>query len=701
MTAPARPDTPTNPAPAPNTPAVEEIHTRLAGWLAEAVLTPAADASAPLRDLGVDSLDLIRTARRIEAAFGVRVQLRELFAPGLTTARLAELVAERAARRGSADAAPPGAAHGPVVLTPSQEQAWEEQTGDRGHWNQAMLFTTRPDLDAELFGEAVRRLVAGHASLRLAVEARPARRPRQLVAAMAPDGLTGTAVDGPTGAASDGPTGTALDGSTGAGFVGSTGTAVDGPTGAVFGGPTGSTGAASDGPTGTALDGSTGAGFVGTTGAVFGGSTSAVVDGPTGTALDGPTGAVVDGPTGAAFGGSTGAASDGPTGTAPDGPTGTTLDTVLDTVDISELADAELSAAVTLRCAVEQRSLDPQAGRVARFVRFDAGPSRPGRLLIVVHQLAFDMVSWSVLLADLQELYTALEAGRRDVWAAEGTSYPQWAQALAAHARTPEAEAEAEWWTEVARTPATVPLDHAVADPRAANTAATAATHREEFPADLTARLHTAARAHRAHPGDLVLHALGEALADWLDEPAVRVDILRHGREETVGGTHLARTTGWFTTTVPVRLDLAPGTPAERLARTVGHLAALPGGGVGHGALARHGRPRISAALRAAPPSDVSFDFEGDDADALPLGTLLPDVAPEAVGDITAPHWVRPHLIEVIATTDDETLRVEWWYSALLHDQATVRGLAARHRAALTALVAAAAESAAPEARTR
>ncbi|MGC9379963.1 condensation domain-containing protein [Streptomyces sp. MH13] len=567
MTAPARRHpgpaadaaTPAAPASGPSGmpgPGGEEIRARLDAWLADTVLTPDADLSAPLLDLGVDSLDLIRTVRRVEAAFGVRVQLRELTVPEMTTARLAALVAERAVRRRTADAAPPGAGHAPVVLTPPQEHSWEEQTGDRGHWNQAMLFTTRPDLDGELFAEAVRRLVAGHASLRLAVEARPARRPRQLV----------VAVD-------------------------------------------------------------------------------------------------------------------------PDGPPDAALGPVLDTVDISELTDAELPAAVTLRCTVEQGALDPQTGPVARFVRFDAGPTRPGRLLIVMHQIAFDMVSWSVLLEDLEELYTALEAGRRDVWCAEATPYPEWARALAAHARTPEAEAEAEWWTEVVRTPATVPLDHAAADPRAANTARTAATYREEFPPELTTRLHTAARVHRAHPGDLVLHALGEVLAGWLDETEVRVDILRHGREETVGDTHLARTTGWFTTTVPVRLDLAPGTPAERLARTVGHLAALPGGGVGFGALSRHGRPRIAATLRAAPPSDISFDFEGDDADALPLRTLLPDVAPEAVGDITAPHWTRPHLIEVIATTDDEVLRVEWWYSTALHDEATVRDLAARHRAALTALL--------------
>ncbi|MGW7137945.1 condensation domain-containing protein [Streptomyces xanthophaeus] len=560
MSAPARPAPHSTDGAAPA--AVDDVRAHLAEWLAEAVLEPAPDLAAPLRDLGVDSLDLIRAARRIESAYGVRVQLRELFAEDMTVEHLSLLVTERAGRRreGAGPLAEPGAAHGPVVLTPSQEQGWEEQNGSRAHWNQSMLFTTRPDLDPGVLAETVRRLVAGHASLRLAVEARPAKRPRQTVAVLTPD---------------------------------------------------------------TPLD-------------------------------------------------------------------------IVDTVDTRELDDAELSEAVTLRCSLEQRSLDPGAGRVVRFVWFDAGPARPGRLLIAVHQLAFDMVSWSVLIEDLERLYAALAVGDDgdDVRCTEGTGYPEWALALAAYARTPEAEAEAEWWTEVARTPGQVPLDRRPgdgsdghADPRAVNTAATAATHVSRFGPEFTGRLFRAARAHRCHPGELLLHALGEALGAWQGQDAVRVDVLRHGREEVVGDTDLARTTGWFTTTVPVRLDLAPGTPAERLARTVGHLAALPGGGIGHGALSRHGRPRISAALRGAPPSDVSFDFEGDDADGLPLGTLLLDVADEPVGEITGPDWVRPHLIEVIATTDDGVLRVEWWYSGALHDEATIARLAARHRDALAALV--------------
>nr|AGR39417.1 StnR [Streptomyces sp. TP-A0356] len=562
-------------------PTLEEIRARLDAWLADTVLTPEADLSAPLLDLGVDSLDLIRTARRVEAAFGVRVQLRELAVPEMTTA-----LTGRAGRRASRP--PPYRRRRTARRRPRPGRAHPSPGAGLGGADRRPGPLEPGDALHHPAGPPWRAVRRGRPP--------PGRRAR----------LAALGRRGPPGPAAP---------------------------------------------------------------AAGGGHR------PRRPARRGPR---------------PGAGHGGHLRTRRRRTAGHGHPALRDRTARPRPADRTRGPVRPLRLGPDPpgATADPHPSARVRHGLLVRPPGRPG-------QLAFDMVSWSVLLEDLEELYTALEAGRRDVWCAEGTPYPEWARALAAHARTPEAEAEAEWWTDVVRTPATIPLDHAVADPRAANTARTAATYREEFPQELTTRLHTAARAHRAHPGDLVLHALGEALAGWLDETAVRVDILRHGREEAVGDSHLARTTGWFTTIVPVRLDLAPGTAAERLARTVGHLAAQPGGGVGYGALSRHGRPRISAALRAAPPSDISFDFEGDDADALPLRTLLPDMAPEPVGDITAPHWTRPHLIEVIATTDDEVLRVEWWYSTALHDEATVRDLAARHRAALTALLDAAAPDAA------
>ncbi|MFH8344343.1 condensation domain-containing protein [Streptomyces sp. NPDC018045] len=546
---PAHP--PATTAPESRAPDREDVTAHLTAWLEEAALVPDPDPEAPLRDLGVDSLDLIRAARQVDQVFGVHVPLRDLLADALTLPGLVRLVLERAGTRRGPSAH--GLAHPFTVLAPPQEQAWETQPPQRDQWNQAMLFTTGPDVDPTTLQDAVRRLVAGHQSLRLAFDAKPARRPEQRAEALGADDR---------------------------------------------------------------------------------------------------------------------------------------LPDVFDVVDLTETPDDRLSEAVTLRCAVEQRSLDLRAGRVLRVVWFDAGSGRRGRLLVVAHQLTVDMLSWSVLLADLQDLYLRLAAGDTEARCDEGTPYLRWAEALAAYARTPEAEQEAVWWNRVARTPGHVPLDVPHADPWAANTAATAATHREEFTKEETEALLTRAPGLLGcHPGEVVLHALGETLAAWRGGDAVRLDILSHGREETVGDVDLTRTTGWFTTTVPISLDLSPGTPHERVARTHGHLAALPTGGVGHGALRQHGRPRISAALRGAEPSAVSYDYEGSDADDVPLGELLLDVADEPVGDITAPDWVRPHLIEVIVTTDDGVLCVEWWYSTALHHHRTIQRLAADHRAALRALL--------------
>jgi hypothetical protein len=51
-----------------------------------------------------------------------------------------------------------------------------------------------------------------------------------------------------------------------------------------------------------------------------------------------------------------------------------------------------------------QASLDLSAGPLLRVVWFDLGPSQPAKLLITLHHLIVDGVSWRILLEDLQTL---------------------------------------------------------------------------------------------------------------------------------------------------------------------------------------------------------------------------------------------------------------------------------------------------------
>ncbi|CAM5236951.1 Carrier domain-containing protein OS=Streptomyces fumanus OX=67302 GN=GCM10018772_35720 PE=4 SV=1 [Streptomyces fumanus] len=95
--------------------------------------------------------------------------------------------------------------------------------------------------------------------------------------------------------------------------------------------------------------------------------------------------------------------------------------------------------------------LDPGAGVVVRAVWLDAGPGRVGRVVLVVHHLAVDGVSWRVLLPDLQAACEAVAAGRRPELDPVPTSFRRWANLLAEQARGSERRAELDAWTALLR----------------------------------------------------------------------------------------------------------------------------------------------------------------------------------------------------------------------------------------------------------
>ncbi|HLL47246.1 MAG TPA: condensation domain-containing protein, partial [Longimicrobiaceae bacterium] len=71
-------------------------------------------------------------------------------------------------------------------------------------------------------------------------------------------------------------------------------------------------------------------------------------------------------------------------------------------VELSGATDAERAAEIERLSARAQASLDLEAGPLLRAVHFDLGADRPGRLLLVVHHLAVDGVSWRILAEDLE-----------------------------------------------------------------------------------------------------------------------------------------------------------------------------------------------------------------------------------------------------------------------------------------------------------
>ncbi|WP_164551865.1 non-ribosomal peptide synthetase [Streptomyces sp. WAC 01529] len=357
-------------------------------------------------------------------------------------------------------------------------------------------------------------------------------------------------------------------------------------------------------------------------------------------------------------------------------------------VDVSATLGSSLGTLIERHLDEARGRLAPRDGEVVRAVWFDAGPERPGRLLLVVHHLVIDAVSWRILLRDLAEVWAAAEKGRDPEPVFGGTSMRRWSELLAAEVRKPERRAELAFWTELLSAP-----DLALAggsrapegDPAGpGGTGGTGGTVTVSLPADRTeALLGRVPDAFHCGTQDVLLSALAIALVDRSRRTggtgtSVLVAVEGHGRDETVGGADLSGTVGWFTSLHPVRLDPGPTNWAELWAggqdlgrvvkRVKEQLRAVPGSGIGYGLL-RHLDEETGAALAQLATPRIGFNYLGRIAAP---GTAREstdwDIAPEAAG-LDAGTQDDPgstHALELNAVTLDRPsgpeLLVTWSY---------------------------------------
>ena len=85
---------------------------------------------------------------------------------------------------------------------------------------------------------------------------------------------------------------------------------------------------------------------------------------------------------------------------------------------------------------------------MVRAVLFELGPEEPQRLLWVIHHLVVDAVSWRILLEDLAQICTALQAGERPVLAAKTSAFQSWGERLQAYARATTLQEQVGYWRE-------------------------------------------------------------------------------------------------------------------------------------------------------------------------------------------------------------------------------------------------------------
>ena len=353
----------------------------------------------------------------------------------------------------------------------------------------------------------------------------------------------------------------------------------------------------------------------------------------------------------------------------------------LEVHDLSGLSEAEAAAGIEAHTTRLQAGLDLDSGVLLSAALFRNRAGAADTLLLIVHHLAVDAVSWLPLLQDLgRALDPALPELPRKT-----SSLRAWSQALSEYARSASVAAQARHWLElpwagVPRLPCDrLSGENTVGHMREVHTALSRERSR--------ALLQQAPKATTAGIEAVLLSALARAIAAWTERELVLVDLEGHGRQDVIEGLDVSRTVGWFTSMHPVVLRVDRGSQAVvALARTAEQLSATPDRGLPYG-LARYlsDDAEIAARLAALPAAQLAFNYLGDFDQAVSGSAFRWLGSPNASS--RSPRARRAHLLEVQALVTGGEFRVSWGYCPAFHDEQTVARLAQRFLAELESLI--------------
>ncbi|WP_137149076.1 type I polyketide synthase [Mycolicibacterium sp. CR10] len=376
---------------------------------------------------------------------------------------------------------------------------------------------------------------------------------------------------------------------------------------------------------------------------------------------------------------------------------GTWSQHIVDAGEFTELVTAHLPEGVAAGSPQEREAvqslLDEQVREhqllssplTATFIRGVAGGL--SYLALSVHGIATDDVSRDVLLTDIFTAFSQRMAGDEIVLAPVATSWREWSQRCAGLATHPAVLESRDYWLDTAKKPTLSIVGQEASQPPGA---ADLVRLSSALSADETGEVDDARRRLRLPVEEILLAALGRAVAATAGDGAVAVDLSGRGRSVLKPDVDLQRTVGWFSTIHPVVLNAASAqqTGARELLDEVRDtLKAVPHYGIGYGLLRYMYAPtaRLLATTRApdilfshigtipdAPadqPEDAPVRFDSDTA--MPIRDALPGLG---------------HALELRVYRSAGVLHLDWWYDSRRLGPTDVESFARQYSSALVEL---------------
>ncbi|BAZ70674.1 beta-ketoacyl synthase (plasmid) [Fischerella sp. NIES-4106] len=348
-------------------------------------------------------------------------------------------------------------------------------------------------------------------------------------------------------------------------------------------------------------------------------------------------------------------------------------------VNLSALSEDEQQHAFESKITEIQNNFSFSEGSLIKIAFIELRSQPKNYLLIVIHHLLVDAVSWQILLKDLQTVYQQLSQAEAIQLSDKTISFKQWAQSIQEYAQTSEIAQEQDYWLAKSQIPfCSLPVDYFADE----NTAANADIVSISLDKTATqALLKNVNRAYNTQINDVLLTALVQAFAKWTGEQRLWVDVENNGRDIVFKNSKyisFSRTIGLFTTRFPVILDITEARDqGNALIAVKEYLRNIPNKGIGYDILRYiNNYPEINSKFKSFPQPQVSFNYLGN-FDPVISQSCLFNFTAQSLKVSQSTNQNRFYLLEINGVITQEKLHITWIYNTASHRRETIETLAA------------------------
>jgi non-ribosomal peptide synthase protein (TIGR01720 family) len=337
-----------------------------------------------------------------------------------------------------------------------------------------------------------------------------------------------------------------------------------------------------------------------------------------------------------------------------------------------------ISDAIQKEMEALQGSINLEKGPLLKIGLFHT--SSGDRLLVIIHHLVVDGVSWRILFEDVETLLQQHRAGIGLKLPDKTHSFKEWAENLEKYANSNELLKEGNYWAEIENEPVDcVDTANSKADNKMKDTAHIA----HWLPArDTSLLLTTANKVFDTKINDILLSALSISLRKAWGLPRVAITMEGHGREGILDHLDINRTVGWFTSLYPVVLYASHEKDLpEQIKEMKKQLNAIPNNGIGYGILKYLTDKRNLNGIDFRIKPEISFNYLGQfDED---IRQLTMESSDEPFGSPFHRDDNRDHLLDIVAKVSSRSLNFQIFYNARHFSEDKIREFGEFYKATL------------------